>query len=127
MAEQKKWYERLTGSLEQKKQYKQQQARVKQLPSSYRKAQEGIERYLMHRGAISDGAELLEMLEDLTQLMEQAVSDGTPIGDVVGDDPVEFAEDFLANYTHSQWINKEKSRLRAAVDEASRTQDGEAR
>ena len=124
MTEQKKWFGWLTGSLEQKKQYKQQRARMKRLPSSYRQAQEGIERYLMYRGAIQDGVELLKMLEDLTQLMEQASADGTPVGDVVGEDPVEFAEEFLANYTDSQWINKEKSRLRETLDEASRYQQG---
>jgi DNA-binding ferritin-like protein (Dps family) len=38
------------------------------------------------------------MLEDLADLFEQGAADGTPLRDVVGEDPVEFAEAFLANY-----------------------------
>ena len=30
---------------------------------------------------------------------------------IVGNDPVEFAEEFLRNYTQGQWINKERERL----------------
>ena len=35
---------------------------------------------------------------------------------IVGDDPVEFAETFLANYSEGQWINKERKRLTDAID-----------
>ncbi|MGC0272455.1 DUF1048 domain-containing protein [Pseudactinotalea sp. Z1739] len=125
MAEKRKWFEWLTGSLEQKKRYKQQQERVKQLPAGYQQAQEAIERYLMHRGGISDGEELLQMLDDLTELMERAAADGTAINDIIGEDPVDFADEFLANYTDSQWINKEKARLKRSVDDATRRQDAE--
>ena len=34
------------------------------------------------------------MLEDLADLFEQAAADGTPIREIVGDDPVEFVEAF---------------------------------
>ena len=36
------------------------------------------------------------MFEDLVELFEQAAADGTPIREIVGDDPVEFADTFLA-------------------------------
>ena len=39
------------------------------------------------------------MLEDLADLFEQAAADGTPIREIVGEDPVEFAETFLQNYS----------------------------
>ena len=125
MAEKKKWFEWLIGSHQQKKQYKQQQARVKQLPAGHRQAQEAIERYLTYRGGLSNGGELLQMLEDLIELMEQAVADGTALKDVIGEDPVDFAEEFLANYTDSQWINKEKARLRKSIDHVTNQQDQE--
>ena len=38
----------------------------------------------------------LSMLEDLADLFEQSAANGTPIREIVGDDPVEFAEAFLA-------------------------------
>ncbi|MFI6604150.1 DUF1048 domain-containing protein [Nonomuraea sp. NPDC050536] len=56
------------------------------------------------------------MLEDLADLFAQSAADGTPIRDVVGEDPVEFAEAFLRNYPESQWISRERERLTDAID-----------
>ncbi|GAB2713022.1 DUF1048 domain-containing protein [Arthrobacter bambusae] len=113
------WIEQLTGSLEQKKQYRQNKTRVEQLPADYRAAATALERYLMYFGAITKGDVLLRMLGDLTDLFEQSAADGTPIRAIVGDDPVEFAETFIRNYTGGQWINKERERLVKAIDAAA--------
>jgi DNA-binding ferritin-like protein (Dps family) len=56
------------------------------------------------------------MLEDLTDLFEQSAANGTPIREVVGEDPVEFAEAFLRNYPEGQWISRERERLTHAID-----------
>ncbi|MCQ9164931.1 MULTISPECIES: DUF1048 domain-containing protein [unclassified Arthrobacter] len=111
-----KWIELVTGPLEQKKQYRQYKARSKALPANYRTAIEALERYLMHFGAISNSETLVRMLEDLLDLFEQSVADGTPVRRIVGEDPVEFVETFLANYAEGQWINKERKRLIDAID-----------
>ena len=111
-----RWIEAVTGSLEEKKQYKPHKARVKQLPESYRVAVEALERYYMYFGGITRSDVMLRMLDDLADLFEQAAADATPIRAIVGDDPVEFAETFLANYSEGQWINKERTRLIDAID-----------
>ena len=113
------WVERVTGSIEDKKRWRQYKARKEQLPASYRTAIDGLERYFMYAGAIVKGDVMMQMLEDLSDLIEQAASDGTPIRDVVGDDPVEFAETFIQNYSDGQWINKERKRLSDAIDQAA--------
>ena len=112
------WIEKITGSLEQKKQYRQYKARKEQLPANYRTAIEALERYLMYFGSISKGDVLLSMLDDLADLFEQSAANGTPIRAIVGNDPVEFAEEFLRNYTQGQWINKERERLITAIARA---------
>jgi len=123
-----KWIETVTGSLEEKKRYKQHKARVSQFPENYRTAVEALERYYMYFGGISKGDVLVTMLDDLADLFEQAAVDGTPIRAIVGDDPVEFAETFIANYSEGQWINKERIRLTDAIDRVAgnhiETQDG---
>ena len=113
------WIEQVTGSLEQKKRYRQYKARTKQLPANYRSAVDALERYLMYFGAITRGETLVSMLEDLADLFEQSVANGTPIREIVGQDPVEFAETFLQNYSEGQWINKERERLTSAIDRAA--------
>lgn len=110
-----RWIELVTGSLEQKKQYRRYKARKEQLPPDYRTAIDALDRYLMYRGSITRGDIMLSMLDDLADLFEQSAANGTPIRAVVGDDPVEFAETFLRNYSDGEWIKKERERLVKAI------------
>lgn len=108
--------EKVVGDLDEKKRWRSYKSRVRQLPPPYRIAVAGLERYLLYFGAIANGDVLIRMVEDLLALFEQSAADGTPIRDVVGADPVEFAEDFLRNYSDGQWINKERARLAEAIE-----------
>lgn len=119
------WFDKIVGDLAGKKQYLQYKARVKALPAPYRTAAKGLERYLLHLGPSDDGASLVAMLSDLAELLEQAAADGTSVRDVVGDDPVEFAETFMDNYGGGSWIRKERRRLAGTIDEAEKEETGE--
>ena len=110
------WIEKITGSIEQKKRYRQYKARTEKLPANYRAAIEALDRYLMYFGAITNGDTMVSMLEDLADLFEQSAAHGTPIRAIVGENPVEFVETFLQNYAEGQWINKERKRLIDAID-----------
>jgi DNA-binding ferritin-like protein (Dps family) len=115
-----KWIELVTGSLEQKKQYKQYRARIEALPEPYGTAAKAFQRYLMYYGGIVDGETSLKMMGDFADLWERAAADGTPVRALVGDDPVEFAETFAQAYTGKRWIDKERARLTRAVEDAER-------
>jgi DNA-binding ferritin-like protein (Dps family) len=117
-----KWIEALTGSLEQKKQYRQYKARIEALPEPYRTAAKAFERYLMYNGGITDGDAdmMITMLGDFADLWERAAADGTPVRTIVGDDPVEFADAFAEAYAGKRWIDKERARLTKAIDDATR-------
>lgn len=114
-----KWIETLTGSLEQKKQYKQDKARIDALPEPYGTAAKAIHRYLMYYGGITDGDTLITMFGDLADLWERAAVDGTPVREIVGDDPVEFTETFAQAYAGKHWIDKERKRLIDSIDQAA--------
>ncbi|WP_166971885.1 DUF1048 domain-containing protein [Brevibacterium atlanticum] len=111
------WIETITGSFEDKKRWRAYKARVQQLPPSHRTAVEGVERYLMMTGP-ADGDHLLQMVDDLAELFEQGAADGTPVREVVGDDPVEFVDTFKNNYGLAGWIGKEQRRLEDAIQRA---------
>ncbi|OCG74294.1 DUF1048 domain-containing protein [Microbacterium sediminis] len=110
------WIEKLTGSIEQKKQYRQYKARLEALPGEYRVAAQALDRYVMYAGGIADGEVMMRMFGDLADLFEEHAAAGTPTRDIVGDDPVEFAEEFVSNYSDGGWITKEKERLKKAID-----------
>ena len=112
------WIEKVTGPLEQKKAYRDYKARVKALPGGYRQAAAALERYLMFMGPSNDGKSLIAMLDDLVELLEQSAAAGTPVRDVLGADPVEFAELFMDNYGGGSWIRKERARLSTSIERA---------
>jgi DNA-binding ferritin-like protein (Dps family) len=117
-----KWIETLTGSLEQKKQYKQAKARMDALPEPYAKVAGAMHRYFLYYGGITDGDTLVTMIGDLADLWERAAVDGTPVREIVGDDPIGFAEDFARSYGGTHWIDKERAKLVTAVDDAAKEQ-----
>ena len=63
-----KWIEKITGSLDQKKQYKETKARVEALPEPYRASAEALNRYFMYYGGITDGDTIVQMSADLADL-----------------------------------------------------------
>jgi DNA-binding ferritin-like protein (Dps family) len=113
-----KFLETVYGPLEQKRRYRQYKARVETLPEGYRTAVDALQRYSYYFGhGTAEGG--LSMLEDLVDLFEQSAASGTPIREVVGEDPVEFADAFLRNYPEGQWIGQERERLTSAIERAA--------
>jgi DNA-binding ferritin-like protein (Dps family) len=108
----------ISSMIGEKRRYRQYKARTTQLPANYRAAVDALERYMMFFGP-GDGVGLMSMLEDLADLFEQSAANGTSVRAIVGDDPVEFAEDFLRNYPEGQWISRERKRLTNAIDLAA--------
>ena len=119
-----KWIETVTGSLEQKRQFKQYKARIDALPEPYGAVAKALQRYFMYYGGVTtEGETALKMFDDFADLWERAAADGTPVRAIVGDDPVEFAETFAQAYTGKHWIDKERARLTKAIESAEREQE----
>lgn len=118
-----KWIEQVTGSLEQKRQFRRYKARIEALPEPYGSVAQALQRYFTYYGGVIDGDTILAMMGDLADLWERAAVDGTPVRAIVGDDPVEFAETFARAYDGTQWIDKERARLTAAIEQAEGEQE----
>jgi DNA-binding ferritin-like protein (Dps family) len=116
-----KWIELVTGSLEQKRQYKQYRVRMNALPEPYLTAAKAMNRYFMYNSGVVDGDVAIRMIGDFTELWERAAADGTPLRDIVGEDPVEFADAFAEAYVGKRWIDKERARLIRTIEAAEQT------
>ncbi|HEX5995533.1 MAG TPA: DUF1048 domain-containing protein [Jiangellales bacterium] len=100
----------------EKGQWREYKARARQLPENYRTALDALERYLNYFGTGGDGTALYG---DLVDLFEQSAANGTPIREIVGEDPVEFIETFVRNYPKGRWIIRERERLTNAIERAA--------
>ncbi|WP_449276733.1 DUF1048 domain-containing protein [Leucobacter sp. GX24907] len=110
--------EKIVGDIGDKKRWREYKARVKALPTGYRTATEALERYLLYRGVIAKGDVLVSLHEEVAAVFERAASANTPIREVVGADPVEFADTLLSKYAAGEWIDMERERLIATIAEA---------
>ena len=57
-----------------------------------------------------------ELLGQITE--SDTIAAGTSIREIVGEDPVEFAEEFFRNYSKDSWISRERKRLTEAIARA---------
>ncbi|HEX4057213.1 MAG TPA: DUF1048 domain-containing protein [Galbitalea sp.] len=115
-----KWIELVTGSLEQKRVYNRYRRRLAALPEPYRTVAKALNRYFMYNSGVVDGDVAIGMIGDFTELWERAAADGTPVREIVGDDPAEFADSFAEAYVGKRWIDKERARLTQTIEQAER-------
>ena len=85
-----RWIELVTGSLEQKKQYRHYKARIEALPEPYGTVAKALQRYFIYYGGVIDGETALKMFDDFADLWERAAADHTPVRAIVGDDPLPY-------------------------------------
>ena len=100
-----------------KRRWRDYKKRTGQLPENYRLAVEGIERYLLRFG-VMDADNAASLFEDVADLFERAAADGTPIREIVGDDPVEFVEALVRNYDKGGYVAREQQRLVSTIEQA---------
>jgi DNA-binding ferritin-like protein (Dps family) len=108
-----------------KRRWRAYKARVRQLPENYRMTVEAIERYLNYCGGLVDATSIESLLEDIADLFERAAADGTPIREIVGEDPVEFVAALVRNYEQGGYIKRERERLINAIKRAAGEDTGE--
>ena len=103
-----------------KGEWRRYKARVTQLPPDYRTALDALERYLNYSGPGGDGGAIYA---DLIDLFEQSAANGTPIREIVGEDPVAFIEAFVQNYPEGHWRARERERFINAIERAEQEQE----
>ena len=101
-----------------KRRWKAYKARTRALPDDYREAVEGIERYLMYFGAV-DGDSAASVFEDVAEIFERAAADGTPIREIVGENPAEFVDALVDNYEKGGYVARERDRLNRSIAQAA--------
>lgn len=79
-----------------KKEYKQQLARVEALPEDYRFVFEKIQGY-MWSFAGGDGSDMLKTQHELIELFEASAADGKHVLEVTGEDVAGFCDAFLSD------------------------------
>jgi len=103
-----------TKMIGDKRRWRAYKARTKLLPDNYRTVVDALERYAMYFGPV-DGDSAASLYEDLADIFERAAADETPIRAIVGEDPIEFIDSLIHNYSRGGYIKREQDRLLEAI------------
>ncbi len=114
-----KWFEAITGSFEQKKQYRHSMARIDALPDPYRSVARALHRYVLACGGVVDGDTVVRMVDGLADLWEQAAADHTPrCGRSSATTRRSSPTPSSRRTPGEHWADKQRRRLADAIDDA---------
>ncbi|KAF5042861.1 hypothetical protein DSECCO2_508260 [anaerobic digester metagenome] len=97
-----------------KKEYKEQLARVEVLPEDYRFVFEKIQGY-MWNFAGGDGSEMLKTQNELIELFESSAAEGKHVLDVTGEDVVGFCDELMRGT--KMWTDTYRKKLNSDLME----------
>lgn len=91
-----------------KKEFKEQLARVEALPEDYKFVFEKIQGY-MWSFAGGDGSEMLKTQQELIELFETSAADGKHVLEVTGEDVAGFCDEFIRDT--KKWTDNYREKL----------------
>ncbi len=80
---------------EEKRKYRQTQARVKALPKKYRFMYHKLQRYMWNHAGADGGVGMTTALADLLHIFEAGAADGKRVLEVTGTDVAQLCDDLL--------------------------------
>ncbi|WP_460017798.1 DUF1048 domain-containing protein [Lactovum odontotermitis] len=94
---------------EEKREYRELQARVKALPADYQTTYKAIEKYSYNTGLVGND---WQRFFDLLEFFEVSAMDGLPVKNVVGADVAEFCDVFFDKESGNvNWLDKHRKTL----------------
>ena len=97
----------IVGNLDEKREYKKNEARAKALPAEYAEAYKEIKNYIFR----TSGVYTMEPLKSLVDLLEEAAAEGKNVLEVTGPDVAAFADELVRG--EKSYQDKERTKLNA--------------
>lgn len=94
----------IVGNLEEKKAYRQNEARAKTLPGEYAAAYKEIKNYIFS----TSGILTMEPLVALVDMLEEAAASGKHVLDITGPNVAEFADELVRGIKSYQDLQRDK-------------------
>lgn len=103
--------------LADKKRYKQFLKDTQALPVPYAETVNALTKYIWN---FAGSGAAMEVLEEVLHIFQESSVENVSVRQIVGEDPVEFAENIMSQYPEQLWLIKYRNRLRQKVAEAEK-------
>ncbi|WP_458415429.1 DUF1048 domain-containing protein [Schinkia sp. CFF1] len=107
-------FEKIIGSLEDKREWKAMEERAKALPSEYRNAYDAIKKYMWTSGGPSDWEDSSRIFGGIIDLFEEGAADGKKVTDLTGEDVAAFCDELVKDA--KTWRDKYRTKLNDTIN-----------
>jgi DNA-binding ferritin-like protein (Dps family) len=106
----------IIGVIEDKRHWKQMEARANALPSGYNFVYHKIQKYMWnYAGGHDAGMDMIAIFEDLLGLFEEGAHNGKNVLEITGDDVAAFCDELLKNA--NTYTDKWRKNLNESITE----------
>ena len=107
-------FERIIGSLDDKREWRAMEARAKLLPSEYRNAYKAIQKYMWTAGGgPTDWKDSSRIFVGILELFEEGAVEGKKVTDLTGEDVAAFCDDLVKD--EKTWKDKYRKKLNDTI------------
>ncbi|WP_175639428.1 DUF1048 domain-containing protein [Metabacillus schmidteae] len=106
-------FDKIIGSMEDKREWKAMEARGKALPSEYSNAYNAIKKYLWTAGGPIDWKDTSRIFGGILDLFEEGAAEGKKVTDLTGEDVAAFCDELVKDT--KTWNDKYRKRLNDTI------------
>ncbi|WP_273852102.1 DUF1048 domain-containing protein [Guptibacillus spartinae] len=106
-------FEKIIGSLDDKREWRLMEARAKALPSEYHNAYKAIQKYMWTTAGLSDWKATSRIFNGILDLFEQGAAEGKKVTDLTGKDVATFCDDLLTD--EKTWKDSYRTKLNDTI------------
>ncbi|WP_078551645.1 DUF1048 domain-containing protein [Bacillus alkalicellulosilyticus] len=106
-------FEKIIGSLEEKREWKAMEARAKALPKDYHNAYKAIQKYMWTAGGITDWKDMGRIFGGILELFEEGVAEKKKVTDLTGEDVAAFCDELVKDT--NTWMDKYRAKLNETI------------
>ncbi|ARI75597.1 DUF1048 domain-containing protein [Halobacillus mangrovi] len=106
-------FEKIIGSLDDKREWRAMEARAKVLPTEYHNAYKAIQKYMWTTGGPSDWKSTSRIFNGILDLFEQGAAEDKKVTDLTGEDVATFCDDLLQD--EKSWKDKYRTKLNDTI------------
>jgi DNA-binding ferritin-like protein (Dps family) len=109
------FFEKIIGSLDDKREWKAMEARAKALPSEYRDAYKAIQKYMWTAGGgPTDWKATSRIFGGILDLFEEGAAEGKKVTDLTGEDVAAFCDELVKD--EQTWKDKYRKKLNDTIN-----------
>ena len=107
-------FEKIIGSLDDKREWRSMEARAKALPSEYRNAYKAIQKYMWTAGGgPTDWKDSSRIFVGILDLFEEGAAESKKVTDLTGEDVADFCDELVKD--EQTWKDKYRKKLNDTI------------